>query len=47
MVCMTLCRRWRSVEEEYREPVRVPVPVPVDVDDYIFRSQQEWWVSDR
>ena len=33
--------------EEYREPVRVPIPIQDDVDDYIFRSQQEWWVSDR
>lgn len=33
--------------EECREPVKAPIPVQDDVDDYIFRTQQEWLVSDR
>jgi len=33
--------------EEYREPVAVPIPVQGAVDDYIFKREQEWLVSDR
>ena len=35
------------MEEGYHEPVNVPVPISGDVDDYIFKTQQEWRVSDR
>ena len=33
--------------EEYREPMTAPIPISVDVDDYIFKTQQEWLISDR
>ena len=33
--------------ETCSEPVTHPAPASGDVDDYIFKSEQDWWVSDR